>query len=188
MDHESSRRYLGELRRRLAPLPATEREEAVREIESHINESLSAGQPLSVVLARLGEPAVLAKAYLGDYYLQHPSMTSARGALRMLVVMGFVLTTGFSSLIVVPVLGSFTFAFGLAAILSPVMGVLRTFGAHWITIGGDHWQLAPEWSIPVTMLIGLLSGLIAWGSFWLLRMYMRGVLEGYRRLMPSGAR
>jgi F-type H+-transporting ATPase subunit beta len=71
-DPTASQRYLDELRRRLAPLPDAERDDAVREIEAHIADARAAGLPLAVVLARLGDGATLARAYEADYWLQQP--------------------------------------------------------------------------------------------------------------------
>src|SRR5690242_7974900 len=71
-DPHATRRYLDELSRLLGGLPAGEREEAVREIGSHIAEARRAGTPLAAVLARLGEPALLARAYESDFLLQQP--------------------------------------------------------------------------------------------------------------------
>ena len=71
-DQNASRRYLDELRRLLARLPDPERDDAVREIESHIVDASKSGLPLAAILARLGAPASLAQAYESDYWLQQP--------------------------------------------------------------------------------------------------------------------
>lgn len=65
-------RCLDELSRLLGRLPAAEREEAVREIGSHIAEARRAGMPLAAILARLGDPTLLARAYESDFLLQQP--------------------------------------------------------------------------------------------------------------------
>ena len=68
----ATQRYLDELSRLLGRLPATEREDAVREIASHIADAREAGLPMSAVLARLGAPSLLAQAYESDWLLQQP--------------------------------------------------------------------------------------------------------------------
>jgi F-type H+-transporting ATPase subunit beta len=68
----SRRRYLDQLQRLLERLPQAEREDALQEIASHIADARAAGLPLAVVLARLGDPASLARAYESDYLLQQP--------------------------------------------------------------------------------------------------------------------
>jgi F-type H+-transporting ATPase subunit beta len=71
-DPNASQRYLDELSRQLGRLPAAEREDAVREIAAHIADAQQSGTPLAAVLARLGEPGLLARAYESDYWLQQP--------------------------------------------------------------------------------------------------------------------
>jgi len=61
-DPNVTQRYLDELRRLLERLPVQEREDAVQEIGSHIAEARRAGLPMAAILARLGEPSLLAKA------------------------------------------------------------------------------------------------------------------------------
>jgi F-type H+/Na+-transporting ATPase subunit beta len=69
---EAVQRYLAELQRHLARLPDAERDDAVREIASHITDARAAGTPLMVILARLGEAYALARAYEADYLLRQP--------------------------------------------------------------------------------------------------------------------
>ncbi len=68
----TSQRYLDQLRHLLERLPQPERDDAVQEIASHIADAHAAGLPLAAVLARLGDPATLARAYESDYLLQQP--------------------------------------------------------------------------------------------------------------------
>jgi F-type H+/Na+-transporting ATPase subunit beta len=74
-DPNASQRYLDELRRHLVRLPEPEREDAVKEIESHIAHARQAGLPLAAILARLGEAPLLGHAYQADYFLQQPLPT-----------------------------------------------------------------------------------------------------------------
>lgn len=182
--------YLDALRWQLSPLPQDEREDVVKEIESHILDSQEAGEPFAVVLAQLGEPQALAKAYLADYYLRTETNGSGLDFGQLFRAAGLVLGSGLLSILVVPTLAGIAFAFGITALLSPLLGVLRTFGADWIVIGGGSWQVPAEWSIPTTLVLSAIMGLIAWGAFVLLRHYMRWVLASYRkvasRIAPSG--
>jgi F0F1-type ATP synthase beta subunit len=77
-DPNASQRYLDELRRYLVRLPEPEREDAVKEIDSHIAHARLAGSPLAAILARLGEAALLARAYEADYLLQQPLPTDVQ--------------------------------------------------------------------------------------------------------------
>jgi F-type H+-transporting ATPase subunit beta len=69
-DPAASQRYLDVLRASLASLPEADRNDAVREIESHIVLARADGQPLAAVLARLGDPRALARAYETNYLLE----------------------------------------------------------------------------------------------------------------------
>jgi F-type H+-transporting ATPase subunit beta len=71
-DPNASQRYLDELRRQLVQLPPAERDDAIKEIGSHIAEARAAGMPLAAILARLGQPDSLARAYAADYLLSQP--------------------------------------------------------------------------------------------------------------------
>ena len=71
-DPTASQRYLDELRRLLVRLPETERDDAVAEIASHIAEAHKGGLPIAAILARLGTPELLARAYESDYLLRQP--------------------------------------------------------------------------------------------------------------------
>jgi F0F1-type ATP synthase alpha subunit len=66
----ASQRYLDVLRASLAGLPAPDRDDAVREIESHIALAYADGLPMAAILARLGDPRLLARAYETNYLLE----------------------------------------------------------------------------------------------------------------------
>jgi F-type H+-transporting ATPase subunit beta len=68
----ATQRYLDELRRQLGRLPELERDDAVNQIASHIAEARKTDMPLAAILARLGDSALLARAYEADFFLQQP--------------------------------------------------------------------------------------------------------------------
>jgi F-type H+-transporting ATPase subunit beta len=102
-DPNASQRYLDELRRQLVRLPLAERDDAVKEIGSHIAEARAAGMPLAAILARLGQPDALARAYVADYLLSQPLppeltqpvVTDRRG--RVVRIVGPVLDVQFAT-------------------------------------------------------------------------------------------
>ena len=184
-----AQQYLDKFTRSLQGLPEQDRSDAVREIASHIAESQAAGQPVAVVLARLGDPRVLARAYLADYYgRQQPGNRWQMWGYR-LARFGFILGSGVTSLLLVPVLSLLTLTFGLAAPVVVVLGVLRFLGASWISIRLlPDMELPQVWSVPVTLAFALICVALAWGAAKLLRLYMTAILAGYRRVLPSVAR
>ena len=184
-----AQQYLDQLSRSLHALPEQDRSDAVREIASHIAESHAAGQPLAVVLTGLGDPRVLARAYLADYYGQQPPGGRWRTWGHRIAGFGFILGSGLTSLFVAPVLGLLALVFGLAAPVVVVMGVLRFLGASWISIRLlPDTELPQIWSVPVTLVFALICVVLAWGAARLLRWYMSAILAGYRRVLPAMAR
>lgn len=181
-------RYLDELRRNLRPLPEDERSDAVREIESHIAEGRADGRPTEAVLAGLGDARTLARAYVADYHLRVPRSGALGSVARFVLSSAFVSGTGLLSLFVVPLLALLTSLAGLLAVASPVLGILRTFGVPGIVMGDSGgWQVPTLWSFPVSVALAAAFAVLAWAGYELLRGYLRLVLAGYRRLLPSRA-
>lgn len=58
--------YLDRIARGLDRLPAAEREDVLREIRSHLEDGLAAGEPASVLLERMGAPESVAEAMLSE--------------------------------------------------------------------------------------------------------------------------
>ena len=183
-----AQQYLDQLTRFLHALPEQDRSDAVREIASHIAESHAAGQPMAVVLARLGDPRVLARAYLADYYAQPAPGSRWKVWGHRLAGFGFILGSGLTSLFVVPVLSLLALVLGLAAPAIVILGVLRFLGASWISIRLlPDTELPQVWSVPVTLAFALICIALAWGAANLLRLYVRAILAGYHRVLPPVA-
>jgi uncharacterized membrane protein len=184
---DAAERYLEELRRNLRPLPEDERSDAVREIESHIAEGRAHGRPTAAVLAGLGDARTLARAYVADYHLRRAPREGALGSVGRFVLSSvFVSGTGLLSLFVVPLVGLLTFLTGLLAVVTPILGVLRTFGVQGIVMGDSGgWQVPILWSFPASLALAAAFAVLAWVGYKLLRGYLRLVLAGYRKLLPS---
>ncbi len=181
---DATERYLDELRRNLGPLPEAERSDAVREIESHIAEGQADGRPTEVVLAGLGDARTLARAYVADYHLRVPRGGALGSAARLVLPSVFVSGTGLLSLFVVPLLALLTALAGLLAVVSPVLGVLRTFGVPGIVMGDSGgWQVPVMWSFPASVVLAAAFAVLAWAGYKLLRAYLWLVLAGYRKLL-----
>jgi uncharacterized membrane protein len=184
---DAAERYLEELRRNLRPLPEDERSDAVREIESHIAEGRADGRPTAAVLAGLGDARTLARAYVADYHLRRAPREGALGSVGRFVLSSvFVSGTGLLSLFVVPLVGLLTFLTGLLAVVTPILGVLRTLGVQGIVMGNSGgWQVPILWSFPASLALAVAFAVLAWVGYKLLRGYLRLVLAGYRKLLPS---
>ena len=185
---DAAERYLDELRRNLRLLPEDERSDAVREIESHIAEGQADGRPTAAVLAGLGDARTLARAYVADYHLRVPRDGGLGSVSRFVLSSVFVSGTGLLSLFVIPLLALLTSLAGLLAVVTPVLGVLRTFGVQGIVMGDSGgWQVPILWSFPASLVLGAAFAVMAWAGYKLLRGYLWLVLAGYRRLLPFRA-
>jgi uncharacterized membrane protein len=185
---DAAERYLDELRRNLRLLPEDERSDAVREIESQIAEGQADGRPTAAVLAGLGDARTLARAYVADYHLRVPRDGGLGSVSRFVLSSVFVSGTGLLSLFVIPLLALLTSLAGLLAVVTPVLGVLRTFGVQGIVMGDSGgWQVPILWSFPASLVLGAAFAVMAWAGYKLLHGYLRLVLAGYRRLLPFRA-
>ena len=114
--------YLKRLRRALGPLPESDRTEIVAEIESHIAErSRGTGASVADILAGLGEPDTLARAYLDSHDLSGALSRSAPGPLLAAVLAratrnGAAFAVGLAGVI----LYAFALSFALTAVLKPI--------------------------------------------------------------------
>jgi uncharacterized membrane protein len=178
MDERTSR-YISELEHELKKLPALDREDALREIRSHLQEASDSGTPSPLTLARLGSPRNLAAAYMGDY-LSARELSLPTQALRVAAVGAYVFGTTFSSLFVVPILAISALTFGIAGVVSPILGLMRTFGASWIQMDVPGHSIATALSFPVGLVIGVVCIGIAALSVAALRLYLRLLVRSFR--------
>lgn len=175
-------KYIKKLYQHLRQLPEEEREDAVMEIKSHIVESVRNGRKEEEVLAKLGSPSKLARAYLGDFYVRESSMHP----LFLIKALLLYVTSGFLSLIFIPVLGMLSVTFGIVSIIIPILGLLRTFGASWIQM-----NLTPTYEVPVLLSFpfALLVALFLFGLFWICWKALRGYLtllsSAHRKIISS---
>jgi hypothetical protein len=182
--HEMATRYLEDLRRELRRLPQDDRDDAVREIGSHIAEGEAAGRPVAAVLAQLGTAKELARAYIADAYLQESARPRGLAMMRMAA---FVAGSGVLSLLVVPLLVTLAITFGITAIVSPAVGVGQVLGFIPDNEGVVYWgePVPTAWDLPLTLAVCAFCAAIAWGSWRLLHAYSLRVLAGYQRALAA---
>ncbi len=180
--------YLQQFERALRGLPESERQDALREIGSHLEDQLAAGTDVDIALARLGQPDTLAKFYLATYHLERlsgSSRTAAPSLPSVLPAMAFFASASLGGLFVIPVLALFLFVFSLIAVVLPIAGIARAFGAPWALITGPGGPVPIGWAIPLTIAVGLVSAAIAWGCLWLLRLYITLTSKVYRKWIAT---
>ena len=180
--HPLVERYLARLDEGLRDLAPADRREVVRDIRSHIAESVAAGKPLDAVLESLGSADVLARAYAVELLL-HPRATPAKGAPRAdrwLKIAGLIAIGSLPTFIIVVVLTAFGVAFTASGIAVFVAGVLASSGAlpYWVQM-----DVPPVVAIalgPILAAVGILSAMA-------LFFYMRFVARTVRAVLPKAS-
>ncbi|ASS64724.1 MULTISPECIES: DUF1700 domain-containing protein [unclassified Paenibacillus] len=179
------RAYLERFHHLLNGIPDEEKLDAVREIESHIAEGIAHGRQESEVLARLGDPRKLARAYRSEYIIGRSSSPSLR---NMLVMARFYCTTGLLSIMVIPVLATVAYGFAFCAALALLAGIIRSFGQTWISMTVYPGVEVPtEWSMAYAVVLAGITGSIAYVSRKYLRKYMLFLSASYRKILPETA-
>ncbi len=114
-------KYLGKVSAKLNRLPVTEKEEILKEITNHIHEAVSRQESLQNVLDKLGSPSKLAGSYTALYDLEKSRSN------HVLHNVSFFLSTGLTSVIVIPLLFILSILFAIAAAVSLVISVAGMF-------------------------------------------------------------
>lgn len=180
-------KYLNIIDRHLKPLPASERVDIVKEIKGSIqemeNENLSAEQ----ILARLGDPKELAKAYLGDMIARGSGFSWS----RFLTICAFYSVVGVSGLIVIPTLAIIAPVFILCAAACRLLGAAKlidyilNLGIPYMDSIGFQFGSTVLGPIPVffvSVLTGIILFIIGYGSWKLLVYYCRKVGSTKKKL------
>ncbi|MCC3375316.1 DUF1700 domain-containing protein [Cohnella sp. REN36] len=176
------RAYLDKLYHYLEKLPEAERLDAVREIESHIAEGTASGEAEAAILARLGEPRKLARAYRSERLMGSVSMRSLKDVLSLV---GFYCTAGLLSVLVVPFLAVVAYGFGFCSVLVLLAGVIRSFGVTWINMSiGPGIEVPTAWSMAFALPVAGIVGGIAFVSWRGLRKYLTFLSARYRAAIP----
>lgn len=121
-DVELSRRYLQRFLRALRPLPDSDRTDIVAEIESHILERSRAGDlQTEKVLAALGDPETLARAYVEDHELSNAvHRASPLPLLAAALSRGTRSATAFLIGLIAVIVYTFAISLAAVAVLKPI--------------------------------------------------------------------
>ena len=164
--------YISTLRENLKGLPAENREDIIREIGQHIDDTVAAGKEESVVLDRLGAPEDLAKSLAGEYYVKNNSILKA---------IPFFMSTSIKSLYMVFLFGGMALLFGFGAIGSTIGGIMRAFGNETITMTMFSMNVPQILSIPVGLLTAALMAVLAYLCCRILKRYFLRVANDYKQ-------
>lgn len=112
--------YLLTVATHLGNLSAAEKNDNLEEISSHIDDSLNAGVSEAEILHNLGDPASLAKSFVGTNLLKNPTFNLK----QMLKIITFYAKTGFSGMIIVPFLSILSFTLYICSFFVVIMGAI----------------------------------------------------------------
>lgn len=171
--------YLAAFEQEARGFGLNEARDIANDVRSHINEAVEYGKPLDEVLASLGAPKALARAYAVELLMGKPKEASNIGRIAQLLAL--VAFGGILTLILVTSLGSLGISFLLSGILLFVLGLLEAFGVHLphVETGGiSPWLVAA---------LGPVMFAVGWGALLLLWSYVRFAGRQLVRALPRRA-
>lgn len=120
--------YLKEIEKNLRSLPAEERIDIIKEINSNIQEmQMDKNIAFDKVFERLGSPKELAKSYIGaSIVYKKKSMFR-----KICELIGFYSFVGLSGIIILPVTSILSLTFYGCAILVPIAGLIKWILSFW---------------------------------------------------------
>ena len=130
-------RYLARLNENLSTLSASDRQEILHDIRSHLAEATAGGRSLESTLETLGPADALARAYSVELMLNPRRPMSSRAAYRLKVA-GLIAAGSLPTLFVVILLGGVGGTLVLTGMVAAVAGVVDAFGElpPWVQTSG----------------------------------------------------
>ncbi|ALS03216.1 hypothetical protein ATZ33_18100 [Enterococcus silesiacus] len=164
--------YLLTVATHLDKLTVTEKNDILEEISGHIEDSLNAGVSEAEILKNLGDPASLARSFVGTNLLKNPTFNLK----QILKIITFYAKTGFSGMVIVPFLSIMSFALYIFALFAVIAGAIITVAAFFgvqlpFVLNLGFWSAPPIAAFPITAVFGL--------SFYLLSKYLWRTLKKY---------
>lgn len=163
--------YISELKKNLKGLPAEQKEDIIKEIEQHIADTLAAGKEEFYVLSRLGNPEILAKSLVGEYYVNNN---------RILKAIPLLVSAGIGSFFMVFIFGGMALLFGVGAIGSVVGGILRKFGIGTVNMTMLNMDVPQIMSVPAGLLMAGLLSILVYLCYRTLKRYFVRVVRDYK--------
>jgi len=164
--HPAIARYLDALRAGVRELPASDQDEIVREIETHLGDARAAGRSVDDVLRALGPAGTLARAYAVELLLN--PRAGRPGPKQLFLLLGVLAATGATSFIVVPLLLTLGIVFLLVGLVVWGAGVVAPFAPpHWVI------EMDPILAVLVGPAFAVL-GLLCLGTLFLYARFLVG--------------
>lgn len=173
-------KYLQEINRGLSDIPEQEKEDILSEIKNHIYEATEKGEDTAQILARLGSPVKLAKAYSLGYCAESKKLKP----MDILSNLGFYLLTGLSGIFVIPLLSFLAVVFIAIAIIIPGTAITNLLGFTHVSmfVWGESSISPGILQIALGLAIGAVFAwltCICWGG---IKKFIKGIAADYRKL------
>lgn len=120
--------YLEKVEKYLKPLPVSERVDIVKEIKSAMLELQNEGRTPDDIIARLGDPKELAKAYLSDFIVKENRFSFS----KVMAMIAYYSLASLSGIIIIPTLVICGPVFIICGAVCPIAGLYKMidmFGA-----------------------------------------------------------
>lgn len=177
--------YLSSVEKKLSPLPASERIDIVKEIKSSIIElEQTHGLAPEEIIERLGEPAALSRAYLGDLI----SSSKPFSIKKFSALIAFYSIAGLTGMFVLPCVSVLSVGLMVCAPIAAVAGIVKSVGflfgfdVPFVSFQFGSFALHPLLVGPASVLAGALL-FIAGRALWkLLLRYIRTVSKQKQQL------
>ena len=180
--------YLHQVESHLHRLQTSERLDILREIKSTMLEMEQAGQTPDAIIARLGNPRDLARAYLSDLLNESPGFSWN----HFLTLLTFYGSVGLSGIFIIPSLAIMGYGCIIGGYLS-IIAIIVRFGALSMGFAPEFWRQFLHIGIPgiqgnlfAETIVGLLitSGIVWCGiKCWhLLTAYFKHLNKAKRKM------
>jgi uncharacterized membrane protein len=179
MNHEAEK-YLQEINRRLSDIPEHDREDILLEIKNHIYEATEKGEEIAQILARLGSPVKLAKAYSLGYCAENKKLKP----LDILNYLDFYLLSGLSGIFIIPLLGFLAVVFLAIAIWIPGTAVVNLLGFTHVPmfVWGDSAISPGMLQIALGLIIGAVFAWLTYICWSGIKDFIKEIAANYRKL------
>lgn len=119
--------YLRKIEKYLKPMAASERIDIVAEIKSEMSELTNSGRSSDEIIARLGNPKELAKAYLGEAISKNSAFSWRKAG----SIFAFYSLAGTIWMFLLPLTSILGITFMGCGILTPIAGAIKFIGYIW---------------------------------------------------------
>lgn len=181
---KSLNEYLEKIEKHLKPMAVSERVDIVKEIKSEMLELQSDGVSTEQIIARLGNPKELAKAYLGEAIVQGKGFNWR----RLSAVIAFYSLAGIGGMFVLPITSICGIALMVSGVLCPIGGIIKFIGhllgyeIAGIGISIGTFSTNALATLPLSILMGVVLFIVGWLLWKLTIVIIKSMSKGKEKL------